>query len=47
MADKDVPLTGKAVFDRELYGGGADKLEGYDVVLDDEEQDERERALAE
>lgn len=50
MADKDsVPLTGKAVFDQEIYGGGADKFTGYDqtIGLDDEEVDERERAVAE
>lgn len=52
MADGsgNVPLSGKAaVFDAELYGGGSDKFTGYDraIALDDEEQDERERALAE
>lgn len=49
MSNQDnVPLTGKPVFDQELYGGAADKYTGYDqtIGVDDEEQDERERALA-
>ena len=47
--DGSVPLSGKAVFDQELYGGG-DKYTGYDKAIgldDDEMLDERERALAE
>lgn len=47
--DGSVPLSGKAVFDQELYGGTGDKFTGYDraIGLDDEELDEREKSLAE
>lgn len=52
MADQrgagGVPLTGKAVFDEELYGG-AEPITGFAAVaqdVDEEEVDEREAAVA-
>lgn len=53
MADQNgsggVPLTGKAVYDAELYGAGGPAT-GYAAVAadidEDEEMDEREAAVA-
>jgi hypothetical protein len=48
MADKGVPLTGKAVYDEDLYGAGG--VAGYAAVAADleaeEEMDDREQAVA-
>lgn len=38
-----VPLTGKAVYDEELYGDGSAQ---YDQYAAEDGQDERERAVA-
>ena len=50
MSDqRGVPLTGKAVYDEELYGGGAENITGFAAVaqdVDEEELDEREAAVA-
>jgi hypothetical protein len=43
---KRVPLTGKAVYDQDLYGGDVTGYAPMAVDVEDEEQDERERAVA-
>ncbi len=48
MADQGVPLTGKAVYDAELYGG-SEPITGFAAVAQDVEEDEvdeREAAVA-
>ncbi len=40
-----VPLTGKAVYDQELYGG-SDRSGYAAVVGEDEDLDEREKVVA-
>lgn len=48
MAEKGVPLTGKAVYDEDLYGTAG--ATGYAAVAADpdaeEEMDDREQAVA-
>jgi hypothetical protein len=40
MADEEVPLTGPAVFDKDLYGA-TDKYEGFNASIADEEEEEQ------